>query len=471
MAVICCPDCKREMSDTASACPNCGYPYAQKKEVYRKAVELMKNCTTSDGYLGVAELFHAIPEFQDAENLEKECRKRAGAYYQKEKQREEQERQEKLRQEHERKAKQEQERLRQEQERIRKEQELKQRQEKEEKEQLERIKRQEEFLNKHKVHLAICAVSLIIVVATYYFVTYFVIPNVKYLNAVEMQNSGEYEAAIVAFEELSGYKDSNEQIDACETAIKDLAYNSAITLMNDGRYGEAIDAFKKLDGYKDSNEQIDACETAIKDLAYNSAIALMKNGDYEKAIEEFQKLGHYKDSESLITESATALALSYETNGDSQKAIFWYESVGNTEKVNALMYDYVLSNQNSEDVTTYDYLTKLTAEGYRDSSSIYSKLYKFDITLSFDNYELCYIITGGPPKGNVAVRIVNEAYWSNGYRSNYEVAEDYTFTSPVELEGIEQRREVSTWYSYRHTITAYNGISGQKLAQIVDPYE
>ena len=427
MAVICCPDCKREMSDTASACPNCGYPYAQKKEVYRKAVELMKNCTTSDGYLGVAELFHAIPEFQDAENLEKECRKRAGAYYQKEKQREEQERQEKLRQEHERKAKQEQERLRQEQERIRKEQELKQRQEKEEKEQLERIKRQEEFLNKHKVHLAICAVSLIIVVATYYFVTYFVIPNVKYLNAVEMQNSGEYEAAIVAFEELSGYKDSNEQIAACETAIKD--------------------------------------------LAYNSAIALMKNGDYEKAIEEFQKLGHYKDSESLITESATALALSYETNGDSQKAIFWYESVGNTEKVNALMYDYVLSNQNSEDVTTYDYLTKLTAEGYRDSSSIYSKLYKFDITLSFDNYELCYIITGGPPKGNVAVRIVNEAYWSNGYRSNYEVAEDYTFTSPVELEGIEQRREVSTWYSYRHTITAYNGISGQKLAQIVDPYE
>ena len=395
--------------------------------MYRKAVELMKNCTTSDGYLGVAELFHAIPEFQDAENLEKECRKRAGAYYQKEKQREEQERQEKLRQEHERKAKQEQERLRQEQERIRKEQELKQRQEKEEKEQLERIKRQEEFLNKHKVHLAICAVSLIIVVATYYFVTYFVIPNVKYLNAVEMQNSGEYEAAIVAFEELSGYKDSNEQIAACETAIKD--------------------------------------------LAYNSAIALMKNGDYEKAIEEFQKLGHYKDSESLITESATALALSYETNGDSQKAIFWYESVGNTEKVNALMYDYVLSNQNSEDVTTYDYLTKLTAEGYRDSSSIYSKLYKFDITLSFDNYELCYIITGGPPKGNVAVRIVNEAYWSNGYRSNYEVAEDYTFTSPVELEGIEQRREVSTWYSYRHTITAYNGISGQKLAQIVDPYE
>ena len=467
MAVICCPDCKREMSDTASACPNCGYPYAQKKEVYRKAVELMKNCTTSDGYLGVAELFHAIPEFQDAENLEKECRKRAGAYYQKEKQREEQERQEKLRQEHERKAKQEQERLRQEQERIRKEQELKQRQEKEEKEQLERIKRQEEFLNKHKVHLAICAVSLIIVVATYYFVTYFVIPNVKYLNAVEMQNSGEYEAAIVAFEELSGYKDSNEQIDACETAIKDLAYNSAITLMNDGRYVEAIDAFKELDGYKDSNEQITSCETAIKDLAYSSAIALMKNGDYEKAIEEFQKLGHYKDSESLTAESATALALSYETDGDCQKAIFWYESVGNTEKVRALMYDYVLSHKDKEDLTTCDYLLKLTSADYRDSKSIFSNLYPFNITLSIDDFELCYLITGGPPKGNVTVRIVNEEYWSNGYLVHDGVVEDYTFTSSVESNGIEQRREVSLFYGTRHTITAYDGMSGTKLAQIV----
>ena len=60
MAVICCPDCKKEMSDTASVCPNCGYPYAQKKALYLKAVKLMQGCTTSDGFLGVAELFHGI---------------------------------------------------------------------------------------------------------------------------------------------------------------------------------------------------------------------------------------------------------------------------------------------------------------------------------------------------------------------------------------------------------------------------
>ena len=90
MAVIYCPDCKKEMSDTASVCPNCGYPYAQKKALYLKAVELMQGCTTSDGFLGVAELFHSIPEFQDSKSLETECRTKAGVYYQQEKEREEQ---------------------------------------------------------------------------------------------------------------------------------------------------------------------------------------------------------------------------------------------------------------------------------------------------------------------------------------------------------------------------------------------
>ena len=141
MAVIYCPDCKREMSDTATVCPSCGYPYGQKKELYQKAVKLMQGCTSSDGFLGVAEIFHGISEFQDAQELEKECRKKAGLRYQQEKEQEERERQEKIRQEQERKAKQEQERIRhqeelrckQEQERIRREQEEKRRREQEEK--------------------------------------------------------------------------------------------------------------------------------------------------------------------------------------------------------------------------------------------------------------------------------------------------------------------------------------------------
>lgn len=31
MALITCPECGKEVSDTANNCPNCGYPIAQKK--------------------------------------------------------------------------------------------------------------------------------------------------------------------------------------------------------------------------------------------------------------------------------------------------------------------------------------------------------------------------------------------------------------------------------------------------------
>lgn len=160
MAVIYCPDCKKEMSDTASVCPNCGYPYAQKKALYLKAVELMQGCTTSDGFLGVAELFHSIPEFQDSKSLETECRTKAGVYYQQEKEREEQERQERLQREQEQRAQWEQEQIRQEQERIRRIEEEKQRREQEWRKKQECIEKQQDFFKKHKIAIIIIGLLL-----------------------------------------------------------------------------------------------------------------------------------------------------------------------------------------------------------------------------------------------------------------------------------------------------------------------
>ena len=206
------------------------------------------------------------------------------------------------------------------------------------------------------------------------------------------------------------------------------------------------------------------------ETVYNEAVELMKNGQYADAAKKFQRIGAYKDSLALVTECATILATQYESSGDNKNAIIWYETAKDKEKANKLMYDYVLANKDGENTTTYDYLVKLSEEDYLDSKSIYSSLYKFSIKLSIDDYKLCYVVTGGPPKDGVSIRIVNEARWSNGSKSTYEISEDYTFTSPAEKEGEEQMREVKLFYAYRHTITAYDGITGKQLAQIVDPY-
>ena len=52
-----------------------------------------------------------------------------------------------------------------------------------------------------------------------------IIPNGKYNAAVKLYDEGKYEEAIAAFKEMNGYKDSDEQIKKCNTAISDGKYN------------------------------------------------------------------------------------------------------------------------------------------------------------------------------------------------------------------------------------------------------
>ena len=95
------------------------------------------------------------------------------------------------------------------------------------------------------------------------------------------------ENAYAMFVSLNGYKDSEDQIIKCETAIKDEKYASAVALYNAGNYQEAIDAFKELNGYKDSVNQIEECTTIIKqnilDQLSNTSIgSLISFGTYEQ---------------------------------------------------------------------------------------------------------------------------------------------------------------------------------------------
>ena len=174
-----------------------------------------------------------------------------------------------------------------------------------------------------------------------------------------------YEAAIKLFESISGWKDADEKIYACQKKIEEIKakaeadrlekerqaeiarkeaekraktikkiaiittpivcaviafiivlnaviipngkYNDAVALMEAGKYIEAINAFEALNGYKDSATQINNCNTAIKDGKYNNAIALMEAGKYIEAINAFEALNGYKDSATQINNCNTAI--------------------------------------------------------------------------------------------------------------------------------------------------------------------
>lgn len=77
MAIVTCPDCGREISDSAIICPNCGYPYQKNSELYLQARRLMNEAKSEDAMLGVAEMFDSIKGFRDADVLKKHCKSKS----------------------------------------------------------------------------------------------------------------------------------------------------------------------------------------------------------------------------------------------------------------------------------------------------------------------------------------------------------------------------------------------------------
>lgn len=115
---------------------------------------------------------------------------------------------------------------------------------------------EERAAKKSKKIIAIATPIVCACIAFLIILTTVIIPNGKYNDAVALMNEKKYEEAISAFEAMDGYKDSKDQITACQTAIKDIKYNAAVALMNKKKYEEAISAFEAINGYKDSTDKI-----------------------------------------------------------------------------------------------------------------------------------------------------------------------------------------------------------------------
>ncbi len=150
--------------------------------------------------------------------------------------------------------------------------------------------------NKSKKVLAVVIPVVCVCIALIVVLFTVILPSGKYNNAVRLMNDGKYNEAITAFEDLDGYKDSKEQIEACKTGITEANYRAAYILLLECKYDEAIAAFAALGDYKDSKKQIEACESAITEDKYNAAIELLNAGNIVEAYDSLIALNGYKDS-------------------------------------------------------------------------------------------------------------------------------------------------------------------------------
>ena len=107
--------------------------------------------------------------------------------------------------------------------------------------------------------------------------------STKYKNALALMEKGDYNEAITAFWDISGYKDSYEKIEECNIAILDSNYDEAVLLMEKGRNVEAAIAFGKVGNHKDAKEKSFELwsKIAIRETVsagYKHSVALKSDG-------------------------------------------------------------------------------------------------------------------------------------------------------------------------------------------------
>ena len=181
---------------------------------------------------------------------------------------------------------------------------------------------------------SVVALGLIIVLGAFV-----IIPNVKYAIATSYANSGQYEDAIAAFEELGDFKDSPKRAIQCEVYACEIQVRNALESDN---YDEACKSAQTLTG-------LDGGWDRLEPIAEAAAESFMQQQDYEKAST-------------------------------------WFAFARDTESRMDARYQYVMRHFDHDDLTTYNYLKELSKNNYKDSSDLYDQLYKwrfeFGITTS-----------------------------------------------------------------------------------------
>lgn len=135
-----------------------------------------------------------------------------------------------------------------------------------------------------KVLLSIVVLALICAIA--YISVFFIIPEVKYKQAISMMDNQKYVEAIEAFQNMKEYKDSEDYLDKCN-------YMYSLQLIDEGQYDLAIERLSSIETLENDQE--------IQKAKYLKAKSLIENGDYENATAVLQEID-YQDSYELLKE-------------------------------------------------------------------------------------------------------------------------------------------------------------------------
>ena len=173
---------------------------------------------------------------------------------------------------------------------------------------------------KRRKKISIIASAVLLAAFLVYATGWYLIPYIKYTNAIKFLEAKSYDKAYEAFIALGNFSDSEDK-------AKDAIYQKGNSLLNSGAYTEAAVLYKELEDYKDSAD-------LYKEAKYEYVLANKNDDDLTtyKYLEELKE-ANYKDSyeiyDSLYKWSVKLVALNttekdYETilSSVSRKATY-----------------------------------------------------------------------------------------------------------------------------------------------------
>jgi len=241
------------------------------------------------------------------------------------------------------------------------------------------------------------------------------------VNAMNSANSeGEYKAAAKIFKSIPGFKDADNLVEKCldkaEVCRKDALYNSACSNMTGNiirNYESAIRKFETISGWKDADEKIYACQKKIEEIKakaeaerleaerkaeehriavekakkkakkvfiaiasvacvcavflillktviipkqkYNQAMKLISSGDYDSAYELLEELGKSED----IASNKYDRAIKYIDSGDYKAAYMLLDGLSYKDSAEKLLrikpqyYKFLLKNSKVGDIVYF----------------------------------------------------------------------------------------------------------------------
>ena len=268
----------------------------------------------------------------------------------------------------------------------------------------------------------------------------FLLPQLRYNQADELERLGRYEEARTIFTELGAYRDAPDRVTGTR-------YLEALRQMRGGEYEAAYQTFAGMLGYEESGTYAGDCLYSLGVLAFNdgdTALAwdyveqlqtnypeysgveelrqsccyafgnqAIQEEDFEAAKDWFLQIPTYKNSSELADYCDYALACELRDFGDYSAAAeaFHACSYGDSDdQYAACMMKYVETNGSRADEQTAAYLEQLSARDYPGAAELYDKFYSWKIQIAvgtddpvtqctqaetLDALRIAYSLTGG----------------------------------------------------------------------------